>query len=260
MIGVFDSGVGGLTILRRLRERLPQHDFLYLADQAHVPYGDRTANDLEGLIRDNVTFLNGACVDAIVVGCNTSCGIASERGWPVSKAPILDLIDSAALAVERSGVGRVGVLATAATVRSGAYTRAIRRRVPGAAIEEVAAPGLVPLVEAGVTGAEALAAVRAACDGHFSAIEALVLACTHFPVLEPAFAQLYGERVTRIDPAIAHAQVAEALIRERGLAAGSGRVRYVTTGDPAAFATAVSAFFGESDPDVAGCVLVRETA
>jgi glutamate racemase len=260
MIGVFDSGVGGFTILRRLRERLPQHDFLYLADQAHVPYGDRTIDDLQGLIRDNVGFLDAAGVDAIVVGCNTSCGVASERGWPQSKAVLLDLIESAADAVEASGARRVGVLATAATVRSRAYTRAIRQRLPDAAVEEVPATALVPLVESGIRGPQVLAAVRAACERHFASSEALVLACTHFPVLEPEFAQLYGDRIPRIDPAIAHARKAEELVRDRAFAPGSGHVRYVTTGDAPRFVAAVRTFFGDPDPDVAGCALLRESA
>jgi glutamate racemase len=256
MIGVFDSGVGGLTILKRLRERLPEHDFLYLADQAHVPYGDRSPDELARLIRGNIAFLNAAGVDAIVVGCNTSCGIASQRGWPPSRAVILDLIESAAIAVERSGAVHVGVLATTATVRTRAYTRAILRRVPGARVEEVAAPALVPLVEAGASGVPVLAAIRAACAPFSAEIEALVLACTHFPVLEPEFAQLYGTRVPRIDPAVAHAECAEALVRRHGFEPGAGRVRYVTTGDPKAFAASIRAIMGESGADVTGYALV----
>ena len=260
MIGVFDSGVGGLTILRRLRERLPKHDFLYLADQAHVPYGDRDADDLARLMRDNLAFLNAAGVDAVVVGCNTSCGVASQRGWPRSAAAIVDLIESAAVAVERSGARRVGVLATSATVRTHAYTRAIARRLPDAVVEEVAAPALVPLVEAGIGGTQALAAVRAACEPFSEGIETLVLACTHFPVLEPEFARVLGSRVPRIDPALAHAEVAEALVRERSFPDGGGRVRYVTTGDPAEFELAVRSLAGETDPDVTGRVLLPKTA
>lgn len=261
MIGVFDSGLGGLTILRRLRARMPTYDFLYLADQAHVPYGDRTADELERFLRDNVAYLNAAAVDAIVVGCNTSCGVAADRGWPPSDAPILDLIESAAVAVERSGARRVGVLATTATVRSRAYTRAIRRRVADATVEEVAAPALVPLVEAGVRGPQALAAVRAACEPFSAQMDALVLACTHFPLLESSFAQLYGDRVRRIDPAVTHAELAEALVRECGFAPGSGKTRYVTTGnDPAAFAAAVRAVMEESDPLVASTARLGRTA
>lgn len=260
MIGVFDSGVGGLTILRRLRARLPAYDFLYLADQAHVPYGDRTPDDLERLLRGNLAYLNAAGAEAIVVGCNTSCGIASQRGWPPSRAVVLDLIESAASAVERSGAKRVGVLATAATVRSRAYTRAIARRVPDATVQEVAAPALVPLVEAGVEGGRALAAVRAACEPFSGDLDALVLACTHFPLLEPSFAQLYGARVPRIDPAVAHAEIAETLVRERGLAAGGGRVRYVTTGEPEAFAASVRTLMHEADPDVGSASAVPAAA
>jgi glutamate racemase len=255
MIGIFDSGVGGLTILRRLRERLPHHDFLYLADQAHVPYGDKTNDELAGYLVDNLGFLNAAGADAIVVGCNSSCGIASERGWPRSRAPILDLIESAASAVAQSGAIHVGVLATSATVRSGAYTRAIRKRLPGAIVEEVAAPKLVPLVEAGITGDAALAAVRESCEVFSAGIQRLVLACTHYPVLEPSFAQLYGIRVPRIDPAVVHAQAAEALVGELGLPPGRGTVRYATTGEPRALAAAVRTIIGEANPEVVQCTL-----
>lgn len=258
MIGVFDSGVGGLTILRRLRERLPQHDFLYLADQAHVPYGEKTNEQLAAYLADNLGFLNAAGVDAIVVGCNSSCGVASLLGWPRSRAPILDLIESAASAVAQSGAIHVGVLATSATVRSGAYTRAIRKRVPGAIVEEVAAPALVPLVEAGIGGDEAFAAVREACEVFSAGIQQLVLACTHYPVLEPAFARLYGSRVPRIDPAVAHAQAAAALAGELALPAGAGRVRYATTGDPRALAAAVRAILGEEEAEVVHCTLEPE--
>lgn len=252
MLGVFDSGVGGLTILRRLRARLPAHDFVYLADQAHVPYGDRGDAELLALIRQNVAFLEEAGADAIVVGCNTSCAVAADAGWPATSIPILDLIVSAAGAVARSGARRVGVLATSATVRTRAYTRAIRALVPDARVEEVAAPALVPLVEAGASQAEKLAAVAAACAAFPDDLETLVLACSHFPVLEPAFTELYGARVPRIDPALEHAEEATALVAARALPPGSGRVRYMTTGDAETFARQLRTLVGEARPEVVG--------
>jgi glutamate racemase len=90
MLGVFDSGLGGLTVMRQLRRLLPLHDVTYLGDQAHVPYGDRTPSELQGFLRDNIGFLDESGASAIVVACNTSCAIAMRYGWPASRAPILN--------------------------------------------------------------------------------------------------------------------------------------------------------------------------
>src|SRR5438270_7370410 len=101
MLGLFDSGLGGLTVLRRVRELLPSSDLIFFADQAHVPYGDRSAAELADLLTQNVTFLNARGAELIVMACNTSCATASEFGWPASRAPIVDLIESAAVAIDR---------------------------------------------------------------------------------------------------------------------------------------------------------------
>src|SRR5271157_4170747 len=114
MIGLFDSGLGGLTVLARLRERLPYADVLFFADQANVPYGDRPHAELLRLLHANLARFEEYGVDAVVMACNTSCAVAERYGWPNSRAPVLDLIESAALAVERAGFARVGVVATAA--------------------------------------------------------------------------------------------------------------------------------------------------
>src|SRR5215469_1088185 len=164
MIGLFDSGLGGLTVVRRVHERLPQTDLLYFADQAHVPYGDRAPEDLHRLLSANLAWLDGQGAAAIVIGCNTSCAIAERYGWPPTSAHVLDLIDSAATAVQRAGYRRIGVVATAATVRAGSYGRTLRSAVIGAEVWEVAAPALVPLVEAGEIGTpRAEEAVSAVC-------------------------------------------------------------------------------------------------
>src|SRR5580700_3340726 len=149
MIGLFDSGLGGLTVIQRVRERLPKADLVFFADQANVPYGDREPEDLFALLSVNVAWLDDLDVEAIVMACNTSCAIAERYGWPSTRAPVLDLIDSAATAVQRAGYRRVGVVATAATVAAGSYGRTLRSAVPGAEVWEVAAPQLVPMIEAG---------------------------------------------------------------------------------------------------------------
>ncbi|GAC1652183.1 MAG: glutamate racemase [Vulcanimicrobiaceae bacterium] len=252
MLGIFDSGLGGLSVVRRLRERLPHHDLFFFADQAHVPYGGREPAELAGLLRRNIAILNEAGVSKIVMGCNTSCAIAQQFGWPQSAAPILDLIEAASIAVQRSGAKRIGVVATQATVASSAYTKAISLRVHGARVTEVAAPALVPLVEAGAAGTQAAhVAVAAVCAELPKDIEALVLACTHYPMLDGHFADALGESVQRIDPAIVQADRA-AQSPNGAVAAAPGATYYRTNGDVEMFRASIRMIAGDFDPDVRG--------
>jgi glutamate racemase len=228
-----------------VRAALPDEDLVYLADQAHVPYGDRSDDELARYLEDNVAFLDECGVDAVVMGCNTSCAVAARRGWPAARARVFDLIAAAAEAVVASGARRVGVIATSATARSGAYGNAIRGLASGIAVEEVAAPALVPLVEAGVLhGDEARAAVESACAPFRAPLDALVLACTHFPFLDEQFAAVLGDGVLRIDPSSAQAERAVAFATARGDGGGTGRTRFVTTGPLEPFRAALPAFVG----------------
>jgi len=234
VIGLFDSGLGGLTVLARVRERLPVVDAIFFADQANVPYGDRTHAELLVLLRANLARFDEYGVDVVVMACNTSCAIAERYGWPSSRAPVLDLIDSAALAVERGGFRRVGVVATAATVGAGSYGRALRARVGGIDVVEVPAPALVPLVEAGeLEGTRARAAVAEVCSHLPLDLDALVYGCTHYPLLQAHFGAALGSDVALIDPAIVQAERAAALLGER--THGGGRTTYLTSGDERAF-------------------------
>lgn len=253
MLGLFDSGLGGFTVLRPLRALLPQHDFIYLGDQAHVPYGDRSPEELHGFLRHNLDYLNEAGAGIIVVACNTSCAVAARLGWPSSQVPILDLIATAADAVAATGAQRIGVIATAATAGSGAYGDAIRARVPKAFVQEVAAPALVPLVEAGrIQGAAVRSAVREACEPFSPGLELVVYGCSHYPVLDVHFEAVLGESIVRLDPAIAQADAGARMAGELGIGPAGGVARYATTGDVLAFAVAVRALLGDSDPHVVG--------
>jgi glutamate racemase len=250
VIGIFDSGLGGLTVLRRIREALPQEPLLYFADQAHVPYGDRSDAGLRELLGRNVAYLDAQGVDAIVMGCNTSCAIGRRYGWPAARVPILDLIDAAAEAVAALGARRIGVIATNATAKSGAYGEAIRARFPGAEVQEVGAPELVPLVEAGIlTGPIARAAVLRSCAPFERPLDVLVLACTHFPLLDEHFEAAFGPETPRLDPAVAQASRAIAFARGRAPRLALEplppvRTRFVTNGPLGAFAAAVRAIVG----------------
>ncbi|HEY9086167.1 MAG TPA: glutamate racemase [Candidatus Tyrphobacter sp.] len=245
MLGLFDSGLGGLTVLRRLREELPDADVLYFADHAHSPYGDRSVENLTALLRSNVAWLDERGVDAIVMACNTSCSVASAYGWPPARARIFDLIEAAAEAVAQRALRHVAVIATTATVRSGAYARAIAECVAGADVAEIAAPALVPLIESASTSPERLdAAVAAVCAQVPASIEALVYGCTHYPLLDASFARILGADVMRIDPALVQAQRVARVARAEGFADGSASTRYVTTGDLESFRERLTALTG----------------
>lgn len=247
MIGLFDSGLGGLTVVQRVRERLPMADIVFFADQAHVPYGPRTPENLYDLLVTNLAWLDEQRPDAIVTACNTSCAVADRFGWPHTQATIFDLIDSATRAIAHGRHRRIGVVATEATVKSGAYGRRIRERLPGTEVFERAAPALVPLVEAGrIEGNEPREAVAAVCAELPNDLDAVVLACTHYPVLDAHFAAALGPNVVRIDPAIEQAERVCALLGERE--SGSGVTRYVTNADLDAFRRNVARITGEANP------------
>ena len=243
MIGLFDSGLGGLTVLTRVRELLPCADVLFFADQANVPYGDRTHAELLELLRANLRRLNDLGAAAIIMACNTSCAIGERYGWPDSRAPVLDLIESAALTVQREGYRRVGVVATAATVGAGSYGRSLRARVEGIDVVEVPAPGLVPLVERGATEGEAAhCAVAEVAASLPLDLDALVYGCTHYPLLERHFRAAVGAGVALVDPAVEQAKRAAALLG--GGVAESGTTTYLTSGDEPSFKAGIARIMG----------------
>jgi len=247
VIGLFDSGLGGLTVVARIRERLPHADIVFFADRANVPYGDRQPDELYELLALNLARLDRFAVDAIVMACNTSCAIAERYGWPSTRAPVLDLIDSAATAAQRAGHRRLGVVATAATVAAGSYGRTLRAAIVGAEVWEVAAPALVPMIEAGdVAGARARAEVAAVCRALPPDLDAVIYGCTHYPVLGTHFAAALGAGMELIDPAVMQAERTAALLCDRELLEENGAVRYVTSGDPLAFAAGIARITGES--------------
>jgi len=239
ILAIFDSGLGGLTVLRALRALLPSIDLLYLADQAHVPYGDRTPPGLHALMETNIRHLETCGATAIVMGCNTSCAVAATEGWPKTPLPILDLIEVTARHLAATNAQRIAILATKATASSGAYGQAIRRHHPTVSVVEHGTSELVPLVESGrLTGPATEAAVARALAQFPANIETLVLACTHFPILAPHFAHLTKARST-LDPAIPQAAAAATLASTLGRATGSATTHYITTAAAAPFEAAL---------------------
>ena len=204
-IGIFDSGLGGLTAVRALTAAAPWESFVYLGDTAHAPYGDRPAEQLRALSRQNVRFLRSRGVKALLVACNTSTANAMDVMLAENPdLPVLGVIEPAAeAAVSATETGRVGLLATAATVASGAYERAIRRLDPGVQVTASACPKLVPLVEAGRTdpddGELAAAAEEYAAPLLAAGADTVILGCTHYPIIRAAIRRAVGPDVTRID-------------------------------------------------------------
>jgi glutamate racemase len=256
VLGLYDSGLGGLTVLAALRAAGIDQDIVYFADQAHVPYGDKTEAQLLGFLAENLALLAEQRVDAVVTACNTSCAIAREHGWPPAPFPVLDLIATAAAALSGTPHKRIGVVATAATVRSGAYRRAIARTAPRAEVLEVAAPALVPLVEAGQADSDAARDAVAAVVAAFpTTLDALVYGCTHYPLLDHWFAAALDPHVPRIDPASAQADATIGLVARLALPPGSSTTTYYTNGDPVAFEAAVRRWTGDATGRVAALVV-----
>lgn len=247
-IGVFDSGVGGLTVLRALRERLPRADFVYLGDTARLPYGTKSPATVRRYALQAAELLRARDVRALVVACNTASGVALpalEARWP--GVPVVGVVEpGAAAACRRSRGGDIAVIGTESTIRGGAYQAAIERLRPGARVRVQACSVFVALAEEGWFDTPAAEAVARAylgdwCDGA-EPPDTLVLGCTHFPVLGGLISRVAGEGVTLVDSASTTAAVLAEQIGAGG--AGSGDVRFLATDGAERFARVGSRFLG----------------
>ena len=250
-IGLFDSGVGGLTVSRQVFSLLPVESTIYYGDTAHVPYGPRSPEELVGFADDIIHFLMGQGVKYVIFACNTSSSLSLHLVREKHKVPMIGLINpGAAEAVRQTQNGRVGIIATEATVRSNAYRSAIEHLSPGVKVFSQAAPRLVPLVEAGLSGT---AAAREAVQEYLKPlqrenIDTLILGCTHYPFMEEEIRTVLGSSVTLVDPAVATVRAAREDMERRGLLSGEGDCRvehnYYVSGDPARFQQEAKRFLG----------------
>ena len=255
-IGVFDSGIGGLTVLRAIQTLLPEERFVYLGDTARLPYGAKSPETVTRYATQATRALMRYDVKMVVIACNTASAVA----LPVVRAaldpvPVAGVVEPGArAAVAASATGRIGVLATEGTVRGGAYVRAIHALRPTAHVAQAACPLFVALAEEGWTGGDVprLAAERyvrplTGQDG----VDTLVLGCTHFPLLAEAIATAAGAGIMLVDSAATTAIEVQASLSARGLLrAGGGRaVKFLATDAPERFARVGAAFLGqEIDP------------
>ena len=236
-IGVFDSGVGGLTVVSALRELLPAEQILYVGDTARVPYGGKSPATVERYSVEIAGLLLAEEAKLIVVACNTASALALPRLRALLRVPVVGVVEPGALAAARATrSGRIGVIGTRATVRSRAYDRAIQAARPGAEVVSAACPMLVPLIEEGWLEDEVTDRVIARYLEPLRArgIDTLVLGCTHYPLLAPAIGRVAGDGVTLVDSARNCAEAVRDLLSREGLAASAdepGRLRVALT-DP----------------------------
>jgi len=236
-LGVFDSGVGGLSILSALRAQLPGERLIYLADQAHVPYGQRSLEEVRGFSEAITRFLLDQGAKLIVVACNTASAAALHYLRAVNPdVPFVGMEPAVKPAAERTKSGAVGVLATPATFQGELYASVIERFAKGVDVLQDTCPGLVAQIERGdLAGEETHRILQAALGPMLSAgIDTVVLGCTHYPFVIPLIEEIVGPGVRVIDPAPAIARQAGRLLDQHGLRAPEetdGSTRYLTTGD-----------------------------
>jgi glutamate racemase len=254
-IGVFDSGVGGLTVLRALRQRLPNEQFIYLGDTARLPYGTKSGDSVLRYSVQAAEFLVRQGIKYLVIACNTASSVAveplRERFAPM---PVIGVIEPGSIAgCAASTSGHIAVLATEGTVRGGAYQRAITRLEPAAQVKAQACSLFVALAEEGWTdGAIAEAIAHRYVDELFRddpRIDTLLLGCTHFPVLAAALRAVIGPSITIVDSAETTARAVQAELIDRGLLntrVPAGPPILQATDSPERFARVGSRFLGEA--------------
>jgi len=249
-LGVFDSGIGGLTVARALFERLPRESVIYFGDTARVPYGPKSPDTVRRYSGEILNFLLGRGVKAVVVACNTSTAHALPYLKERSSVPVVGVIEPGArAAVAATTTGTIGVIGTAGTVASGAYERAIKALRPDAKVHSQACPLFVPLVEEGwfehpaaeLIAREYLEPLKRA------RVDVLVLGCTHYPLLKPLLSRVMGAEVRLVDSAEETAKTVSEELERLGLLAngGSHEHRFVVSDDEPHFRKVGALFLGE---------------
>jgi len=278
-IGLFDSGVGGLSVFNALT-RLPfprRPEFIYVGDTARCPYGDRKPEEIQQFVAEIVSYLTSHDVDAVVMACNTSAACARQVADTTALAPVFDLIQPTAEYLANAGV-KVGVMATASTVRSGAFARAIQKQNPGVEVVQVACPELVPIVEGGRIDHPSTKDVlrRYASALTRERVGAIVLGCTHYPFIAETLQELLPKEIRLVDPAKV---LAQSLVRRKLLTLSPeaqakvkpfaslgrwsedvGSCSMVVTGPPEVFAQTVQRCLGYIPGTISGITVEELTA
>ena len=220
-IGVFDSGVGGLTVAREIMRQIPEERIVYFGDTARVPYGSKSTDTLIRYTRQIIRFLKTRGVKAIVVACNTASAVALEAIRDELDLPVIGVVrPGARVAAQATKNKKIGIIGTEATVNSGMYVKLIQEFLPDAEVIGKACPLFVPLVEEGWTKDPVTEEVarRYLADLQKSDIDSLILGCTHYPLLRHMVGEIMGESVTLVNPAYETAISLRTLLEEQGIA------------------------------------------
>ncbi len=250
-IGIFDSGVGGLTVARAVVDLMPHENVIYLGDSARGPYGDLDLDLVRSYALEIVEYLVGEGVKLVVIACNTASSAALEAARERFRGvPIIGVVEPGVhSALQATSNGRIGLVGTRGTIASGAYERALSATRKRAELFGVACPGLVEFVEAGKTdGPEVESLARSYLEGLLDkGIDTLLLGCTHYPLLARVFKRIVGDQVTLVDSADSTAFAVYQLLASTGIARrgpDQGLRRFVCSSDPDAFLEAGIRFFG----------------
>ncbi len=255
-IGIFDSGVGGLTVLREIIRVLPQEDTVYFGDTARVPYGTKSPETVTRYAGEIASFLLKRDIKLLVVACNTASAVALPSLKRMLSIPVVGVIEPGARrAAEVTRSGRIGVIGTAGTIRSSAYTRAIKRLKPDAEVLTRACPLFVSLAEEGWVDNQVarLTAQTYLQELKDAAVDTLVLGCTHYPLLKPLIAEVMGPEVALVDSAEETARTVAAILSDKKLLrpeAEKGNHHFYVSDIPAGFIRAGNRFLGGRLGDV----------
>jgi glutamate racemase len=255
-IGVFDSGVGGLTVLRELQRQLPSESTIYFADLGHFPYGPRYQAQVRHFALNIIRFLEKLDVKLVVIACNTATAAALNAARETFDIPIIGVITPGAeAAVAATRNKRVGVISTEGTLQSHEYEHAIREANPTIGVLPKAAPRLVDLVEAGKAGApETEAALRdSLADLQRYNVDTLILGCTHYPLLRPLIQRIMGDEVTVVDSAETTAARVKRVLAKNGLESAThetARHQIYVTGSAERFTEVARVLFGQQLPPI----------
>ncbi len=245
-IGVFDSGLGGLTVLKALSRRLPGEDFLYYGDTAHIPYGNKSADAVTRYSLSITRFLQDKGVKLIVTACNTASVYALETLKRELDIPVVGVAASGAAAAVQGGDRRVGVIGTYGTVKSGAYERLIKEISPRTEVISRACPLFVPLVEEGWVEHPVTAEVAGIyLEPLIGRVTSVILACTHYPVIKKTIEEVLGPEIRVIDSALEVAKTVEKMIENNGAGGkDAGKCRFYVSDAPELFALRSPLFMG----------------
>lgn len=254
-IGVFDSGIGGLTVLKELLAHLPGETFVYFGDTARVPYGTKSAETVRRFSRENVRLLLDRGVKSVVVACNTASAEALPMLQREFALPIVGVIEPGVrAAVAASGSGRIGVIGTAGTIRSGAYQAGIRLLKENADITAAPCPLFVPLAEEGWIDHPVTEMVAREYLNEFRTrdIDALVLGCTHYPLLKSVISRVMGASVELVDSAVETAREMKRIIQSEDIIGGGGNGNFsvILSDTSPTFEEIAQRFLGRDIPEI----------